>query len=430
MFADLRSLPRAFWVLFAGMFINRFGTFVWPFLTIYLTRSGYSLTHAATAVSAVGVGAFAGSVFGGWLSDHIGRRHTIVVGTFGASVAVMLLYAAGSFPSIVLSAMLMGLASGTYHPAASALLADIVPPEQRVRAYAAFRLAANAGFACGAAAGGVLANYSIFWLFAGDALTTALYGGIALFWLPHGLRAQTQKAPWGEAIGLIRRDGAFHALWLAAFCSALVFSQFGSTYSLHVIGEKLTLDVFGWHLAPETVYGLLIAWNGLLVMLLELPLTSLTLRFDGRRVIALGHVLIGLGFGLNAWADQIPTLLVAMTIFTLGEMISAPTTSAFVAHLAPERVRGRYMGALALAWNASAIAGPQLGFRLFALDPRFVWFGSAVLGLTAATVTILLAKAGQRNDTPPPAVTGPDIDPIGFPPPDGPPGRPARKAIS
>jgi len=400
MLADLRSLPRAFWVLFAGTFINRFGTFVWPFLTIYLTRQGYTLGDAAWAISAVGGGALFGSFAGGWLADHFGRRNTIVLGTFGAASCVMLLYAAHTLPAIITASALLGLMSGTYHPAASALLADIVPNEQRVRAYAAFRLAANAGFACGASVGGLLANYSLFWLFTGDALTTVLYGFIALLWLPHGLRAQTKNAPWGEAITFIRRDRSFHALWAAAFCSALVFAQFGTTYSLHIIREKLTLDVFGYHLGPETIYGLLIGWNGVLVMIAELPLTVLTLRYNARRVMALGYVLIGVGFGLNAWAHHIPALLVAMTIFTVGEMISAPTTSAFVARLAPERLRGRYMGTLALAWNGAGMAGPHFGFGLFALDPRLVWFGCAVLGLAAAAITLLFSKTKLLSEAP------------------------------
>jgi MFS family permease len=388
MIADLRSLPRAFWVLFAGTFINRFGTFVWPFLTIYLTRQGYTLGQASVAIGAVGVGALFGNALGGWLADHIGRRHTIVLGAFGAAGSVMLLYAAHTFPSIVLAAALLGLMNGTYVPAASALLADIVPNAQRVRAYAAFRLAANAGFACGAATGGLLANYSTFWLFAGDALTTVAYGFIALAWLPHGLRGQTENAPWSDVFASLKSDRVFQALWTSTLISALIFAQVGTTYSLHIIRHQLTLDVLGWHLAPETVYGLLIGWNGALVVLAELPLTSLTLRFDARRVMALGYVLLGFGFCLNAWADHIPALLVAMTIFTFGEMISAPTTSALVARRAPERLRGRYMGTLGLAWNGAAILGPSLGFRLFALDPHWVWFGCAVLGLLAAATTL------------------------------------------
>jgi MFS family permease len=392
--SDLRALPRSFWVLFAGTFINRFGTFVWPFLTIYLTRRGHSLTEAAWAISGYGAGAILGSATGGWLSDHIGRRNTIMLGTFSTAVAMMLLYNAVAFPAIVLGTVFVGLCSGAYHPAASALIVDIVPNELRVRAYSAFRLAANAGFACGTSVAGILANYSTFWLFAGDALTTASFGVIALLWLPHGLRSQTKNAPWTEAFASLKGDTIFQALWVASLCASLVYAQFGSTYSLHITRLGLTFDGPGFHLAPETVYGLLLAWNGALVVLTELPLTSLILRFEQRRVMAVGYTLIGLGFGLNAWCQSIPSLWLAMTIFTLGEMTSAPTTSAFVARIAPERLRGRYMGILALAWNGASVLGPQFGFRLFAHDARYVWFGCAALGLVAAAITLTFTGSG------------------------------------
>ena len=383
--ADLRALPRAFWILFAGTFINRFGTFVWPFLAIYLTRQGYSLTAASFAVSAFAVGALCGGLTGGWLADHIGRRNTIVTGTFLSALSFMLLYTAATLPAIVACTFLAGLTSGIYHPAIGALLADIVPPAQHLRAYAAIRAAANAGFACGAATGGIIANYSFFWLFAGDAITTALYGCIALLWLPHGLRAAREKtARWGESLKHIAGDRPFHALWISAFLAALVYTQFASTYSLHIIRSGLHFDAFGFHIGPETVYGLLVGWNGLFVMLGELPLTTATIRFDPRRVMSLGYVLVGVGFAMNALAHSIFALWIAMTIFTFGEMICAPTTSAQAARFAPERMRGRYMGALGLSWNIAGILGPLIGFRLLAFDPLFVWLLCGLLGLGAA----------------------------------------------
>lgn len=381
---DLRALPGKFWVLFAGTFINRFGTFVWPFLTIYLTRLGHPPTAAAWAISAYGLGSLLGSALGGWLADHLGRRNTIVLGTFSAAASYMLLYSATALPAIILWTALAGLCGGSYHPAIGALIADIVPPALQVRASAAIRLAANAGFAFGVSIGGFLADRSLFWLFAGDAITTALYGGIALAWLPHGLRQLTRSAPWNAAFTSLRRDRTFHALWIAGFCGALIFSQFGSTYSLFVIEKKLTLDLLGWHLSPTAIFGLLLGWNGALVVLAELPLTSATLRFDSRRVMALGHALTGLGFALNAIAHSILVLWLAMTLFTIGEMISSPTASASLARIAPEQMRGRYMGALALAWNAAGIVGPQLGFRLFALDPLLLWLGFGLLGFVGA----------------------------------------------
>ena len=382
-------------MLFAGTFINRVGTFVWPFLTIYLTRQGHSLTAAACAVGAFGVGSAGGSLLGGWLADHLGRRHTIVLGSAAAAVAVMLLYAAGSLPAVIVATLFMGAASGTYHPAASALLADVVPPALRVRAYAAFRLAANAGFACGAALGGVLANYSYFWLFAGDALTTLLYAAVALVALPHGLRGQTRQAPWSAALRQVRQDRAFHALFAAVFLSSLIFMQFGTTYSLHVISAGLTLDLFGWSLRPEAIYGLLIGWNGVMVALCELPLSGWTQRFHPGRTMAVGYVLLGGGFALNGFAHSLPLLFAAMTIFTLGEIISVPVSNAYVARLAPEPMRGRYLGTLALAWNSSAIFGPYLGSRLMKISPSCLWTACAILGLLSALVILRASPAAE-----------------------------------
>jgi MFS family permease len=292
----------------------------------------------------------------------------------------------------------VGLTSGIYGPASSALLADIVPDSLRVQAYSAFRLSHNAGFACGVSIGGILATHSVFWLFAGDAMSTTLFGVIAIFWLPHGLRGQTKNAPWRDAFSALRKDYAFQALWMAVLAESLIFTQFGSSYSLHVFRQGLTFDGFGVHLTPESVYGLLLGWNGTLVVLTELAVTSITLRFKARRVMALGYCLLGLGFGLNAWAHTIFALWLAMTIFTIGEMISAPTTSAFISRVAPEHLRGRYMGVLSLAWNTSGIFGPQLGFWLLAFGPNYLWFPIASLGFAAAAIVLWFCRSSEMPE--------------------------------
>ncbi len=385
---DLRALPRPFWVLFAGTFINRFGTFVWPFLTIYLTRQGYSMTAAAFAVSSFGLGNFVGSALGGWLSDHIGRRHTIVAGTLCSAGLLMLLYGAASLPAVIVCTVLTGLANGTYYPAAQALLVDVVPPALRVRAYAAFRLAANAGFACGAAVGGVVANYSFFWLFAGDSLTTLLYSLIALLALPQGLSGQTRQASWSHAASHLKRDFSFHALFVSHLCAALIFAQFGSTYSLHVTRAVSDLTFGNWQLSPSALYGLLIGWNGVMIVFCELPLTGWTQRLNPRRTMALGYLLLGCGFALNAFADALPLLVIAMTLFSIGEMISMPVSHALVSRIAPESMRGRYMGLLALSWSSGAIVGPLAGFQLFQIAPWSLWLACGFLGVVGAIVIL------------------------------------------
>jgi MFS family permease len=164
--------------------------------------------------------------------------------------------------------------------------------------------------------------------------------------------------------------------------------QFATTYALHVKQRDLHLTLGPLHLSPEAIFGLLMSWNGIFVMIFELPLTTWTLRFDARRVMALGYLLSGFGFALNGFVHTLGGLFVAMTLFSIGEVISAPTASALVARIAPENLRGRYMGALALSWNVAGIVAPQIGFRLFAIDPLVLWSACAVLGALAALVIL------------------------------------------
>src|SRR6185437_7207609 len=91
LFASLRALPRAAWVLFFGTFLNKFGAFVVPFLTLYLTSRGYTIGQAGLAVSAYGVGNIGASLLGGHLADKLGRRKTIVFSMFSGAVSMMLL---------------------------------------------------------------------------------------------------------------------------------------------------------------------------------------------------------------------------------------------------------------------------------------------------------------------------------------------------
>jgi len=383
---DLKKLPAPFWVLFTGTFINRFGTFVFPFLALYLTRNGYTPAQAGVAIATFGAGSCAGNIFGGWLSDQIGRRNTITLATFAASIAMMAISQAQSFATIVVTILAAGFTNAIYHPASSALVADVVPPELRLRAYAAIRLAINAGFAFGAAAGGFLAEHSFFWLFAGDAATTAAYGILAWSLLPDGLRSARLYSSWGEALRTIGRDRRAHALMLSTFAVALIFHQMSTTFALQ--GQAIGLST-------QSI-GTLLSWNGVLIVSLELVLTSITRRFSPRRAMAVGYLLIGGGMALNASAPSLATMFLAMTVFTFGEMISIPVNSSYVASLAPPEMRGRYMGLMGLSWSAASMLGPSLGMRLFATSPSALWLCCGGLGVFAALVLLYLTPQPER----------------------------------
>ena len=388
--SSLRALPRPAWVLFLGTFLNKFGAFVVPFLTLYLTSRGCSAGAAGLAIGAYGVGNLLASLLGGHLADQLGRRQTIVLSMFSGAAMMLLLSQAHGLPLIILLSALTGLTCEFYRPASAALLTDLVPSGQRVTAFAALRMAFNAGFAFGPATAGFLAAGGYFWLFAGDAATSVLFGLVALFALPRGAGCRQSNASWSEALRVLRRDRRLHHLLLANFAIGLVFFQVASTFCLHV--TRLGFSA--------ATYGAIVSLNGVLVVLFELPLTTITRRFPARRVMAAGYCLCGAGFALNAWARTVPALAGCMSVFTLGEMLVMPMSSAYVADLAPPHMRGRYLGVSGLTWGLALIFGPVAGMKFFTTHAAAYWLTCAALGVFAGLVISVGGEARSRAHQP------------------------------
>jgi MFS family permease len=384
---NLRSLPPAAWVLFGGTFVNRLGTFVMPFMTLYLTHRGFSVPQAGVALAMYGVGGVAAQFLGGWLADRIGRRNAIGFSMLGASVITLLLWQASGLLVIYALMLLLALVAEMHRPAASALIADLVPSKQRVSAFALFRLAINVGWACGLTLGGILADRSFDLLFVGDAATSAAFGVISLIALPHGMRtSRHQERHLQGATRMILADRGFLLFLSSVLIGASIYMQNVSTFPLHVQTAGLS----------TSAYGALQALNGVIVVLLELPITSWTGRRSRTRMIALGTVLIGLSFASLIVARSIPALAAMVLVWTLGEIIASPVSSAFVADRSPEHTRGRYQASLGVMFALGAVVGPTLGTLTYELSPDVLWIGCGVAGVLAAG----LALAAGRHPAP------------------------------
>lgn len=388
LFQSLRSLPRTAWILYVGTFLNRFGSFVIPFLVIYLRRQGFSESDAAMALVSYGAGHLAASAIGGYLTDRIGRRKTIALSMFSSAASMLLLSQATTLPAIIVFTALTGLTAEMYRPASSALLTDVVTPAQRIVAFATYRWALNAGWAFGPATAGFLAKYSFKWLFIGDAVTSALFGIVAWMALPHGVRARGAAATWPAALREMRGDRRLHRMLLAQLAISVVFLQMSSTFGLHVTGAGLS----------PAVYGALISMNGVLVVLFELPLITVTQRLPMRRTIAAGYALIGIGFALAAWAHTLPALALVVVIFTIGEMVAMPLASAYIQENIPPEMRGRYMGMYGLTWALGLTLGPGIGVQAHARAPVLLWLACGFLGILAAL--LVLRSASRTSATP------------------------------
>jgi len=372
--------PRSLWILFAGIFLNRFGSFVNVFLVLYMISRGYTAAQAGIAVGAYGIGSLGASFFGGYLTDRLGRRYVIVLSMFSSAATMLALSQAPTLPLIILLTGLAGMTTELYRPASSGLLADLVLPERRVTAFAWYRLAINLGFAVGPTVAGLLASRSFLLIFLGDALTSIAFGLLALFALPKSKHSSMAREPeQAELWEALRGDYRYLLFLLGSTLLAFVYFQHLSTFALQVQAYGLS----------STVYGFLLSVNGVVIIFLELPISSVTRRFSTRPVIAVGWLLIALGFGLTAAAHTLPFLVITVVIWTLGEMVHSPVSATYVANLAPAHLRGRYQGIWGLTWSAGLILGPVLGTAIFSWNAVGLWLLCGALGLIAALLVLL-----------------------------------------
>jgi MFS family permease len=384
-----RAMPRTAWILFAGTFVLRLGSFIFPFLALYLTGPavGLSPAEAGLAITGYGIGGVAAQFSGGLLTDRIGRRNAIALSMLTSAALVLLLLQVRSLPSVFVVVILYSFCAELHRPASNALIADIVPSDHRVAAYAFNRLMFNLAWAIGLAVGGLVAERSFTALFVVDAATSAIFGVISLVALPHGTRtSKAEEREVGGAFATILRDRGFLLVLAGILTSSLIYAQAFSTFPLWV--RDLGFEA--------AVYGFLQAMNGLLVAALELPVTAIALRHPRTRMIALGILLTGIGFGSFALFLSIAGMALALVVFTFGEMFGSPSAAAFVADRAPAHLRGRYQSSLGITYGLGFTIGPIAGAALYQVAPKGVWVACLALGALGT----LLAIAGGRRPVP------------------------------
>lgn len=385
---DIGELPPTVWVLFAGGFINRFGSFVLVFLALYLKSLGFSVTRTGFTMGAYGAGAIIASAVGGHLADSFGRRNTIVLSMFSSALVMMALSQAQSFPAFVALAVLAGATAELYRPAASALIADVTRPDQRVTAFAVFRLAINLGFAVGPVVGGLMAERSFFLVFAGDAVTSVAFGIVAVFLLSNRV-SEHEPARAGRGAMVVLRDSYFLLFLIASTITSFVYMQSHTVYPLQI-------DAYGF---SAKVYGMLISVNGLLVVAVELPLTAVTRHRNPHVVMFIGYLLVGIGFGLTAFVSTLGALVLTVMIWTLGEIVLVPVAVAHVANISPPDMRGRYQGAFGMTWGIGGVVAPIAGAAIFGQDPRALWVLCFVLCVVAGLIVAVARPAAAAEGT-------------------------------
>ncbi|GAA1750330.1 MFS transporter [Nonomuraea bangladeshensis] len=385
--AQVGGLPRPFWALWGGTLVNRLGTMVMPFTGVYLTQArGLSVTAAGLVMGVFGVGSLLSQPLAGMLTDRIGRRATLSGGMLASGAAMLALGYSVSLPAVLASMLVLGVVIDLYRPASNALVADLVGPAERPRAYGLLFWGINLGYSVGMTAGGWLAGLGFLWLFWIDAVSCVVFAVLVWRAVPETRPEGARQATGG--FGAVLRDRVMVAFTLVVLGNALVYAQ-----TMTMLPVAMT-KAAGLSTAQ---YGTAMALNGVLIVVVQ-PLVSGWLgRRDPARTFALGLAVMGAGFALTAFVTSTLGLTATIAVWTAGEIVTAGIAGTIVAALAPEELRGRYAGLFGLAWSAAAVLAPLLGGPLLELGPRALWFTIGAVGLASAAGMLALGPAIRRR---------------------------------
>lgn len=373
---SLRELPKELWVIFTTTLVNRTGTMALPFLVLYLTRNlNFSSDQAAWVFIGYGIGALVSAPFSGRLSDFLGHRKVMLLSLFLSSIVMMAYPLAQSFAVVFGATVTWAMMSEAFRPASLAVITDMTQPGQRKSAYALQRLAINIGMSIGPAVGGflVLVSYPTLFIVNGG---FALMAGFVLMFAPwriisHDMTIQTQHHE-----GIAYKDKRLMYFLMAVVPVVMVFFQHESSMPLYLVNDL--------HL-HESAYGILFTINTALIIVAEVWLNMKMSHWKHSHTLALGAVLVGLGFGAMILTVDMWTVAGSVVIWTFGEMILFPGLAAYMGEIAPPNRRGEYMGYYQMTFSLAFILGPWIGIQIYEhWGPDALWIGMLGLGVVSA----------------------------------------------
>ena len=383
----MRELPG--WVrwLLLGRFVNALGSMAWVFIPLYLVSDRGLSEGAAGSIAAVwGMGMIAGNLAGGSVGDRFGLRPTLALASLASAVGCLLVPVTPT-PALPVVLALMGALGGVGRPVSFALVTSALPTRHRRQATAWMRAVNNAGTVLGPPLGGLLAVHHFGAIFVIDAIASLMMLGVVLFVVPQAARVPLPDGTPTRLLAALRQDPRFVLLLLTVVAA-------DTAYRFAYSAVPWQLDALG---AAPWVYGTTISLNCALIVLFE-PWLAHRLRDRApERLIALGFLLVGVGWVVVAPSPGMVVVLVAVAVVTAGEMLYKPTATAHASDRAPEGMHGRYQSLYGAASIGGTVIAPPLAGALFELSPRLMWVCGGALGMAAAAVLAFTGSQALRR---------------------------------
>ncbi len=392
---SFKGLSREVWWLALVTLINRAGTMVIPFLSLYLTQDrGFSLEDVGTIMSCFGLGSLAGTWLGGKLTDVIGYYKVMVWSLFLTGLLFIWLQMLESFYAICGGIFVLMVIADSFRPATYVAMNAYSKHENKTRSVTLIRLAINLGFSAGPAIGGVIiASTGYFGLFWIDGIT-CLLAALLLLLVLNPKKAKELDHVKNESPRSAYKDYPYLLFIGAMVLLGLIFVQYFSTVPLFY-SEIKSLS--------EVSIGLLLAMNGFIIFVFEMPLIKYleTSTLSRTSLMILGLAMTTFSFFFLTFGNWNGLLVIGMILMTLGEMITFPFSSAFAMDRSRSGRQGEYMALYNIAFSISHIFAHNGGMVSIAnLGYRSTWHLAMIIGVMGILLLYVLRFRLQiRNKT-------------------------------
>ncbi len=383
-----KGLSTEVWFLALTTFINRAGAMVIPFLSLYLTNYlNFSLGQVGWIMTSYGLGSVVGVYFGGKLADKIGYFKVMYSSLILTGIAFLILQFINTYYTLCIGIFLLTVVADAFRPAIWVALADYSKEENRTRSVTLIRLAINLGFSMGPAIGGLIIAYisykGLFWV---DGITSILAALIIIKYLyqkksvtiEDGLDVKVKKSPY--------RDKQYLVFWFAMFLIGFTFMQYFSTLPLFYN------ETLGLH---EEQIGLLLAMNGFLIFLMEMPIVHALekSKLEGIKIVIAGIILLAISFLVLNFSSWIGFAIIGMLFMTFGEMLGFPFSNSYALDRSKRGNAGEYMALYSMSFSFAHILGPNIGMHLTEnYGFAFTWNIMAILLLLASFLLFWLIR--------------------------------------
>lgn len=387
-----KGLSIEVWWLALITLINRAGTMVIPFLSLYLTEDlKFTYSDVAWIMSAFGLGSVVGTWLGGKLTDQIGFYKVMVRSLLSTGILFIVLQFLNTFSSICIGIFLVMVVADMFRPAMFVAMSAYSKPENKTRSVTLIRLAINLGYSAGPAVGGIIITtmgYSgLFWI---DGITCVL-ATLLLIKVLNPKVSKTIDEFVNDSPKSVYADKPFWIFFFAMLIFAVIFFQYFSAMPLYY------KDI---HSLNKIEIGLLLGGNGLFIFLLEMPLISWLekSKFSKVTLIIFGALLTSLSLFVLTLTSWTGVLIIGMLFMTIGEMIAFPFSNSFAMDLAKKGNQGEYMAMYVMSFSVASVFGFNAGLQIISgIGFDNAWIIMSVMGCLCALLLLLLKSYMNRK---------------------------------